>query len=298
MVKKIPCKYSLLILMTTFLFGCGNSNNIVKDSYDNPESITYKLKKQGALIKTFEGPSGLTGAVIRDRNGEKSIGWLTKDEMIFFAGKLINSKGEDISLDAERIELGLNKEKKPAQLSNKVKDSNPQHSKPALQEKVSFNSEGNNEELILKSLPGINLYKGDIFIYVMADPNCPFCNKFYKLLKKYESVFSKTDLNIKWMPIAVLSKSSEGKAVAILKKGKKGLHENEINFTKGGIKEAVDEKLLIEIKKTSEYGETLLPNFGAPSLIWFKDNKPMGRVGVPSEKEFRELLKYIGKINK
>jgi hypothetical protein len=110
-----------------------------------------------------------------------------------------------------------------------------------------------------------------------------------------KDVFINSELNVRWMPIAILRQDSIGKAVAIVKKGPMGLVENERNFKEGGILPEKDDELYQLIKQTTVLVDGSFDDFAAPAILWFKDGQMMGKIGVPDEDELLNILNYIKK---
>jgi thiol:disulfide interchange protein DsbG len=54
---------------------------------------------------------------------------------------------------------------------------------------------------------------GPRVVDVFFDPNCPYCHKLYDDLQPW---VGKQGLQLRWIPVAVLAPSSEGKAAAML----------------------------------------------------------------------------------
>ncbi|MHB8347780.1 MAG: thiol:disulfide interchange protein DsbG [Acidiferrobacterales bacterium] len=50
-------------------------------------------------------------------------------------------------------------------------------------------------------------------IYIFFDPNCPYCRKLYEDFRPW---VNKNEVQLRWMPVGVLTKTSPGKAAAIL----------------------------------------------------------------------------------
>jgi thiol:disulfide interchange protein DsbG len=86
---------------------------------------------------------------------------------------------------------------------------------------------------------------GKHVVYIFFDPDCPYCHKLYDALRP---LIAKQDLQLRWIPVGMLTDSSLGKAAAILQAGNPldALHDNENNFgfsdggPGGGIEPAAD----------------------------------------------------------
>ncbi len=59
----------------------------------------------------------------------------------------------------------------------------------------------------------VTLGSGPRVVDVFFDPNCPYCHELYEDLRPWAG---KQGLQLRWIPVAVLAPSSEGKAAAML----------------------------------------------------------------------------------
>lgn len=55
--------------------------------------------------------------------------------------------------------------------------------------------------------------QGRRVVYVFFDPNCPSCQLLYKNLRTF---IASHDLQLRWVPVAIVNTTSLGKAAAIL----------------------------------------------------------------------------------
>jgi len=79
-------------------------------------------------------------------------------------------------------------------------------------------------------------------VYVFFDPNCPACQLLYRNLR---SVIQPHDVQVRWVPVAIVNPTSLGKAAAILEAADRAaaLRENEERYAgesyAGGIAEHI-----------------------------------------------------------
>ena len=132
-------------------------------------------------------------------------------------------------------------------------------------------------------------------IYVVGDPNCIYCNKFYKDTRSF---VKNGDVALRWIWVGFLKPSSAGMAKAILaaKDPAAEMAKNEGNFSarseQGGIQplqnpsKEVDAKFM---KNTAFMNKYKFP--GTPVLIYV-DNKgaPHTVYGVPAGKQLKTLI--------
>lgn len=71
-------------------------------------------------------------------------------------------------------------------------------------------------EAVLAELPKATWIaegRGQRIIYIFVDPNCPSCALLYRNLR---NLIEPQDLQVRWVPVAVVNPTSLGKAAAIL----------------------------------------------------------------------------------
>jgi thiol:disulfide interchange protein DsbG len=136
-------------------------------------------------------------------------------------------------------------------------------------------------------------------IYVFFDPNCPFCHKVYVDLRPQ---VERGEVELRWIPIAVLMTTSLGKAASILeaKDPTAAFHKNERGFSRdtgtfGGIEEEPvphDDTL-----KRLDRNLALLRRSGAdsvPALLFrTRDGKTHFIVGAPPQPVLTQILREL-----
>lgn len=58
--------------------------------------------------------------------------------------------------------------------------------------------------------------KGSRVVWIFFDPNCPYCHRLYERLRPW---VGKDGLQFRWVPVGLLTPTSEGKAAALLQAG-------------------------------------------------------------------------------
>lgn len=92
-------------------------------------------------------------------------------------------------------------------------------------------------------------------IYVFFDPNCPACHMLWRNLR---TLIAPHDLQVRWVPVAVVNATSPGKAAAILEAPdpQAALRENEERYTAeayaGGIAEQIPSDETMRRVRTNE----------------------------------------------
>lgn len=136
-------------------------------------------------------------------------------------------------------------------------------------------------------------------IYVYFDPNCPYCRRVYDDLRTQVEF---GDVELRWIPIAVLTTTSLGKAAAILeaKNPTEALRNNEEHFsTETGSLGGIEEELLPRKDTLArlERNLDLLRRSGrdnVPALL-FRNTRHQARfiVGAPPQDS---LLKIVSDL--
>lgn len=122
----------------------------------------------------------------------------------------------------------------------------------------------------------ISLGAGPRVVDVFFDPNCPYCHELYEDLQPW---VGRQGLRLRWIPVAVLAPSSEGKAAAMLQAAdpRKALARNEDDYGQnpragsgGGlvpaarVRPATHEELARNLKVLQAAGAY----FAFPMMIW------------------------------
>ena len=134
-------------------------------------------------------------------------------------------------------------------------------------------------------------------LYVFFDPNCPYCHRVYMNTR---DLVKQNAIQIRWIPVGVLTATSHGKAVTILesKDPLKAFYHDENNFSgeNGG---AVDEALegTDKTRKSLKENTKLLRLTGfdaVPSLLFMaNDGQPYLIQGSPPPDKLKAILKYV-----
>lgn len=141
---------------------------------------------------------------------------------------------------------------------------------------------------------------GPRVLTIFFDANCPYCHALYKALRPD---VGKNGLQLRWVPVAILTPSSLTKAAAMLQAADplQAFHENEDNWNfgdspGGGITPAKDVLPLTRAKLDAN--NALLQtagSFGVPTLLWRNaQGRVMMQVGPPKDAQaLRALLRSL-----
>lgn len=134
-------------------------------------------------------------------------------------------------------------------------------------------------------------------LYVFFDPNCTYCPLLYKNL---QPLIAPYDLQLRWIPVAMLDPTSLGKAAAILqaKDPKAALDENEGHFTPGTHAGSIAEDIPADgTEALLRANEALLHQVGIPvvptMLFQAKSGEAMVVQGALSPVALRKVLDRI-----
>ncbi len=160
----------------------------VAKSSNPARALVQKLAPGTKIVREFKGPMGLDGFVLHDtaKAGRKSrygVVYVTASGKFAFAGAIYDATGKDVARSmAERY----------------IPKPNLQPLLDAVRNKTSYFSEG------AAKAP---------HLFVFFDPNCIYCNMLWKQTR---TAVQAGQLRISWVPVAILKKTSMGRAVAIL----------------------------------------------------------------------------------
>lgn len=145
-----------------------------------------QLAVQGGLKveRSFSAAGGLTGWVLSEGAGRNLVVFTSADGEVAIAGNMVDSKGTNLTakyLDQYAPKIDYSK------FWSKL-------------EKSSFIAEGAQG----KDVKNV--------IYVFEDANCGYCHQMWKAVQPYE----KAGLQVRWIPVAFLSKDSANKAAGVL----------------------------------------------------------------------------------
>jgi len=245
--------------LATFAFVSLIGASLSAQAADYPKQIQMATQSGAKVVKTFAAASQLKGWVL-SKGGRYTLVFTTPDNKTLLAGELIDAEGNNLT----------------ARYAGRYI---PKPDRTALFSKLEQSThivEG--QRKAPKSV-----------IYALFDPNCPFCHLAWKAFQPYEKV----GLQVRWVPVAYLSKTSAGKAAAILeaKNRRAAFRENEEKYNmqrhEGGIAPLAKSsaKTISQLRANN----ALMQKFGAlgtPAIIWKdKQGKIQMKVGLPPMSE-------------
>lgn len=139
--------------------------------------------------------------------------------------------------------------------------------------------------------------QGRHVVYVIFDPNCGYCQLLYKSLHTF---MVPNDLQLRWIPVAIVDATSLGKAAAIMqaKDPKTALDYNEAHYNTttytGGISEEIPSAIT---EKRLRANAALLNQVGIPvvptMLFQAKSGEAMVIQGALSPIALRKVLDQV-----
>lgn len=247
------------------------STAFAKQSYPKAEALINKtFHNKAIVIRTFQAPENLIGFVVKGQDNESSVIYVDKDGDYLFLGTLVNSRGKDITAEAQ----------------SKYIDNSPAAKAFHAAQNTDWFEQGN------PNAPHQ--------IYVIAEPNCSACHYFYESVKPY---IANGQLKIRWIMVAFLRSSSLGKAAAIMsaKNPAQAFEENEERFNaaaeSGGITPltSISPKLKNSIEDNLRFMNS--NGFRTTPIILFRNtsNKISVLQGALPKNEIARLISVIGK---
>lgn len=219
------------------------------------------IEARGAeIIQRFDAPSGLQGYAARF-NGQGVALYLTADGEHVLVGSLLDAQGEDLS--REPLDKLVYGPQGKAMLSKL--------------EKSSWITDGK------VSAPRI--------VYVFSDPNCPYCNLFWKQARPWVEAGA---VQVRHVMVGMLRQDSAAKAAALLSASdpQAALHEHEAAgkaSTLQGLKKIPD-----AIQQQLDHNLGLMAEMGASATpaIFYQDEagQLQQQLGAPSPELLIQIL--------
>lgn len=240
---------------------------------ERARAIHAKIAAQsGSTVESvFTAATGLTGVVIKTEQGSL-IAWMPDTHDVLIIGAVFDATGANIS-QAEMVRRGFATpiEAPIAQGSNSVGDPGaPPTPNTALQRSLE------------QAAGFVEGRKGPLMVAVI-DPMCTYCSRLWQLTRQ---PIAEGRLRVRWVPVAVISEESRGKAAAILQSpdpvGALTTHET----SRGGIPPAAPTRQTNDALAANEAMLDLLTG-GRPAtpLLAMRggDGKPLLSKGLPQD---------------
>lgn len=145
--------------------------------------------------------------------------------------------------------------------------------------------------------------RGKHVVNIFFDPNCPYCHKLYSDLRPWVGKFN---LEVRWIPVAILTPSSMTKAAAMLQAPSRlqafYKNENDYDFNPSGAPGGgIDPAKVVEpqTRKAIDANDAVLKRAGiyyAIPLVVFRNKAGKGElsIGAPqSDKQLKDMLASV-----
>ena len=224
-----------------------------------PPAIQAVEARGAEVVGSFEAPGGLKGYAAR-YNGRGVALYLTPDGDHVLIGSLLDANGEDLS----SAPLGkLVYEPMSTEMMQRLESS-------------TWIADGSADA------PRI--------VYVFSDPNCPFCNMFWKQARPWVEA---GDVQLRHVMVGMLRPDSAGKSAALLaaKDPEAALNEHEAAGKASTLKPI--ERIAPEVNEQLEANLTLMGEMGASATpaIYYLDEQ--GRLQQQQGAPRPEMLEQI-----
>ena len=219
------------------------------------------IEARGAeIIQRFDAPSGLQGYAARF-NGQGVALYLTADGQHVLVGSLLDAQGEDLSREPlDKLVYGPQGKAMLSKLENSSWITDGKASAPRI-------------------------------VYVFSDPNCPYCNLFWKQARPWVEAGA---VQVRHVMVGMLRQDSAAKAAALLSASdpQAALHEHEAAgkaSTLQGLKKIPD-----AIQQQLDHNLGLMAEMGASATpaIFYQDEagQLQQQLGAPSPELLTQIL--------
>ena len=140
--------------------------------------------------------------------------------------------------------------------------------------------------------------KGPHVAYVFFDPNCPYCHKLYTETRSW---IKAGKLELRWIPVGLLTETSHGKAGAMLdaKDPLTAFYTNEDKYDPsgglGGVEEALDVSPKAQAALKANAALLARTGFGSvPALLFHADDGESVLIfGAPGQAKLDAILAHV-----
>ena len=231
---------------------------------NNLTPVEKNLMSKGVqIVQTFPSSSGLK-AIVADNGKEKRLFYVTPDGKSLVVGMVFDTTGNNVTTEdmsrAGVSDVGGAKTVSDAQLEAIWKRA----------EKLSWIPEGNGKKTI----------------YVLFDPNCPYCHRLWSSVR---GAVQSGSVQVRWLPVAILKESSKGLAAAIYTaKNPSQILGDMVNrqLQPVTVTEAANKKMAYNLLLLRDTGYT-----GVPTILYRQNGKVRTAMGSPTDVELATMLR-------
>jgi thiol:disulfide interchange protein DsbG len=255
-MKKLSIKFALLGLLLAA------SGAAIADPA--PTLAEKHLMASGVQIThRFDSVSGLR-AIVADNGKDKRLFYVTPDGKSLIAGLVFDASGRNVTSE-DMARAGINNSGRTTTITQ-------------LQaQKIWQRVQG------LKALKDGD--RGNV-VYAFIDPRCTFCHRFMGMARPH---IAAGRLQMRWLPVTILSESSKGLAESLYRASNAGLAIQHLaNNALQGLPEspAVRLSLARNLLAMRDTGET-----GVPLFVYKVGARVIISPGVPSDAELATMVK-------
>jgi thiol:disulfide interchange protein DsbG len=221
------------------------------------------MAKGVQVVQSFPSASGLK-AIIADNGKEKRLFYVTPDGKSLIVGMVFDTAGENVTT-ADMSRAGVTDVGGPKTLTE-----NELESIWSRAEKLSWIAEGTGKKTI----------------YVLFDPNCPYCHRLWTSVR---SAVASGAVQVRWLPVAILKDSSKGLAAGIYEsKTPSRVLSDMVNrqLQPVAISDAANKKMAYNLLLLRDTGYT-----GVPTILYRQNGKVRTAMGSPTDAELAALLR-------
>ena len=265
---------------------------------------------ESELVRVLNLPDNLNTSLVPVEVGSKTdekttLSWYSDRGLLIF-GSVIDRRGRDLTRLVQ-ISNGIgrgqgqgaspnqqNSQDVATDLSDEISSSGDVDAKQA---KEAANEQASNEmvwplsrvyEQIQESVSYFpNNGQDGRYIYVFVDPQCPYCEELYSEIMTSEGLDSSL---VRWVPVAVLGRSSLPKAAKLLATGTAA-------ETLQDVSEDTDSDLAEKIVENTRVLLYSSERVATPTLIWRSDDGVESYVGSPSKARLKDIFNSISDAN-
>ena len=217
---------------------------------------------QTSVRRIFDGPSGLTGAVIAGGDQDPVVVWITADGKTLIYGNVFDARRRNLTEMATLRQAGM-----PVRtvVPAPVPVAAPGPPSPVFLAPGAYRTMAG----------GVRFFRagtGRKTLWIFLDPDCIWCHRLALDLKAHPLP---ADVSVNWVPVAFLKPSSAGRAETLLAGGLPALDRDETRFDlsaeEGGVPETHRPDLEAKIRENTRIfgalGGTMTPT------VVFRDGK-------------------------
>lgn len=228
-----------------------------------PTPVEQHLMSSGVkIVQSFPSASGLK-AIVADSGKEKRLFYVTPDGQSLLVGNVFDAKGANVTAnDVSRAGI-------PDGASSPTLSAAQLQSLWSRAEKQKWVAEGS----------------GPRVIYVLFDPNCPYCHRLWGTLRE---AVQQGKIQVRWLPVAILKEDSKALAAAIYaaKDPSQALAQM-VNHQLQPIRvsDSANKDIAYNLLLLRDAGYT-----GVPTILYRQAGKIRTSMGFPTDQELATLI--------